>query len=66
MHLSPENILNFIDKNDFDTPIVVCCYHGNSSKSAAQLLVDKGFKDVYSLDGGYEAWHAQYPDSCSQ
>ena len=56
MHLSPENISNFIDENDFDTPIVVCCYHGNSSKSAAQFLAEKGFKDVCSLDGGYEGW----------
>ena len=56
IHFSPDNVKNFIDKNDFSAPIVVCCYHGNSSKSAAQLLADNGFEDVYSLNGGYEGW----------
>ena len=51
------------DKNDpnicntrKDKSIIVCCYHGNSSQSAAEFLVKSGFNDVYSLDGGYEAW----------
>ena len=37
-------------------PTLLCCYHGNSSKVAAQWLVEQGFEEVYSLDGGYEAW----------
>jgi thiosulfate sulfurtransferase len=36
--------------------ILVYCYHGNSSQMVAQHLVDAGFAQVYSLDGGYEAW----------
>ena len=56
IHINSDNVNNFIDENDLSTPIVVCCYHGNSSKSAAQLLVDNGFEDVYSLNGGYEGW----------
>lgn len=36
--------------------ILVCCYHGNSSQMVAQHLAESGFTDVYSLDGGYEAW----------
>jgi rhodanese-related sulfurtransferase len=41
-----------------ERPIIVCCYHGNSSQAVAKFLADMGFSDVSSLDGGYEAWAA--------
>ncbi|MGS0728585.1 rhodanese-like domain-containing protein, partial [Shewanella sp. 0m-11] len=28
-----------------------------SSQSAATYLNEQGFDDVFSLDGGYSAWH---------
>jgi len=40
---------------------VVVCYHGNSSQQAAQFFAGEGFNDVYSMDGGFEAWKLQYP-----
>ncbi|MCJ8311521.1 MAG: thiosulfate sulfurtransferase GlpE [Pseudomonadales bacterium] len=46
----------YINQTDFDIPLVVCCYHGNSSQGAAQYLFDQGFKETFSLDGGYEQW----------
>ncbi|MCV6069119.1 sulfurtransferase, partial [Escherichia coli] len=37
-------------------------YHGISSQGAAQYLVNQGFEQVYSVDGGFEAWQrAQLP-----
>jgi thiosulfate sulfurtransferase len=48
----------------FFTPVVVCCYHGNSSQSAAQFLVEQGFTEVYSLNGGFEQWKVSYPQHC--
>jgi rhodanese-related sulfurtransferase len=46
-------------------PVLIYCYHGHASREFAQTLSDFGFKDVYSLDGGYEAWqsweHANAP-----
>lgn len=39
-----------------DSPLVVVCYHGISSQNAAQYLHEQGFDDVYSLDGGFQAW----------
>jgi thiosulfate sulfurtransferase len=44
----------------------VVCYHGNSSQGAAAYLVSQGFSEVYSLDGGIEAWQADYPGEVSQ
>ena len=38
--------------------IICYCYHGISSKLAAQLLVENGFEQVYSLTGGFSAWSA--------
>ncbi|MFV0467393.1 MAG: rhodanese-like domain-containing protein [Dysgonomonas sp.] len=46
----------FISEMPKNKPVVVICYHGNSSQSVAQYLTVHGFEDVYSVDGGYEAW----------
>lgn len=61
-HLSNENITDFVRKTDIDAPVVVCCYHGNSSQQAAQYLISQDFTDVYSLDGGFSAWQLQQPE----
>ncbi len=65
-HLANDNLHTFIQQADLDVPLIVCCYHGFSSQSAAQLLIQQGFDQVYSLDGGFEAWQAAKPDQCSQ
>lgn len=40
-------------------PILIYCYHGNASREYAQTFSDFGFSEVYSLDGGYDAWRAR-------
>lgn len=62
--LDNSNVQTFIEQTAKDTPVVVCCYHGNSSQSAAQFLVDQGFSEVYSLQGGYEMWKVAFPQYC--
>ena len=47
---------DFVDSIDINTNVIVCCYHGNSSKNISKFLSSEGFKNVYSLDGGYENW----------
>lgn len=61
-HLSNESITEFVRNTDIDAPVVVCCYAGNASQQAAQYLISQDFTDVYSLDGGFTAWQAQYPE----
>jgi len=46
-------------------PILVYCYHGNASQEVAQTFSDFGFTEVYSLDGGFEAWRTRPPASAS-
>ncbi len=64
-HLDNTNTQDFIDNSDLDQPLIVVCYHGHSSQPASVFLADRGFDDVYSLDGGFTEWAATYPDSCS-
>lgn len=55
-HLTNETMVEFTNQIDYSTPILVMCYHGVSSQGAAQYLVNQGFEEVYSVDGGFEAW----------
>ena len=54
-HLTNDTLGAFMRDNDFDTPVMVMCYHGNSSKGAAQYLLQQGYEAVYSVDGGFDA-----------
>jgi len=64
-HLDNHSIAGFIRQADLDAPLIVTCYHGNSSQNAAAYLVSQGFSDVYSLDGGFELWRTTYPAETS-
>ena len=66
LRLDNQNIQDFIRAADLDAPLVVVCYHGNSSQSAAAYLVSQGFSDVYSLDGGFELWRGTFPAETAQ
>jgi thiosulfate sulfurtransferase len=54
--INDANVAAFIKGADLKRPLIVCCYHGNMSQSAADYLSRQGFEETYSLDGGYEAW----------
>jgi len=60
--LDNDNLADFMASVKKDDPILVCCYHGNSSQGAAQFLAGQGFSKVYSLDGGFEMWKLAFPD----
>ena len=63
VHLSMVRLQEFCDKADKTKPILVYCYHGISSRSVAQHLVEQAFSEVYSLEGGFETWKAHHPAS---
>ncbi len=62
--LTNDNLPEFLQKTDKDKPVIVCCYHGNSSQQAAQFLSQQDFTRVFSLDGGFEYWKGFAPDLC--
>ncbi|GGX49251.1 thiosulfate sulfurtransferase GlpE [Saccharospirillum salsuginis] len=61
LHLTNDNVQERLAEVPTDRPVVVCCYHGNSSQPVAQWLSEQGFETVYSLDGGYSAWALIHP-----
>ena len=56
IHIEDLNIENFIQEKDKNKPILIYCYHGNSSQAAANFFYQNGFQLVYSMDEGYEGW----------
>ncbi|MGF1758064.1 thiosulfate sulfurtransferase GlpE [Photobacterium sagamiensis] len=58
-HLTNDTMVEFMDRVDFEQPVIVMCYHGVSSQGAAQYLINQGYETVYSLDGGFEGWRRQ-------
>jgi rhodanese-related sulfurtransferase len=41
---------------DRDTPIVFQCHHGVRSQHAAEYFRRQGFRNLYNLSGGIDAW----------
>lgn len=51
---------------DKSTPIVFQCHHGIRSRSAAEHFLTQGFKNVYNLTGGIDAWSLQIDPSVAR
>jgi monothiol glutaredoxin len=45
-----------IDKLPRETPLAFHCHHGGRSRAAAEHFLKAGFKTVYNLAGGIDAW----------
>jgi thiosulfate sulfurtransferase len=59
-HLNDTNVEAFLRDTEKETPIVVYCYHGNSSLGAVGYLREQGFTQAVSMSGGFEAWRQIY------
>lgn len=46
----------YLSELDRDAKVVFMCHTGVRSRSAAEEAVQRGFRNVYNLDGGIEAW----------
>jgi thiosulfate sulfurtransferase len=56
IHFESINIDAFLKDKDKEEVLLIYCYHGNSSKPAANFFGEKGFKNVFSMDEGYAGW----------
>ena len=54
--LLDDGALAEIDKLPRDTAIAFHCHHGGRSRAAAEHVLKMGFKQVYNLAGGIDAW----------
>lgn len=53
MHLTEDRVPLWLGRLPKEAPVLIYCYHGNSSKTFAQMFSDFRFARVYSVDGGY-------------
>lgn len=47
---------------DTDEILFVNCKMGVSSRTGAETLVDRGYPFVFSMEGGFDEWKAEYPE----
>lgn len=57
-HLSEDRLLAWTKRLAKEAPVVIYCYHGNASKTYAQMFVDFRHSRVFSVDGGYQPFAA--------
>ena len=60
VRIDNDNIQSFVEQSDKERPLVVVCYHGNSSQPATQVFNQQGF-DGHSLIGGMSEWSLTQP-----
>lgn len=48
---------------DRNTPIVFQCHHGIRSQAAAEYFARTGFRNLFNLVGGIDAWSVQVDPS---
>lgn len=60
VNVQQENVEEFLAAAEKNKPVIVYCYHGHSSQGAADYFFSQGYPEVYSIDGGYEAWRLKY------
>ncbi|MEQ8633746.1 rhodanese-like domain-containing protein [Gimesia maris] len=56
--LTAEQIKDRVNGNGAD-PVYLICQSGNRSSKACQKLIDAGFVNVISVEGGTKAWEAE-------
>ena len=54
--LLDDDAVRHIEGLDKDVPIVFHCHHGGRSQAAAERFVRQGYRRVYNLAGGIDAW----------
>ncbi len=66
LHVGDHNISDFVETKDKSHPVIVYCYHGNSSLGGAAYLRAQGFERVWSMAGGFAGWHGRPTEESPQ
>lgn len=57
-----DNFMTEMEKFDKETNLYIICRSGGRSANASAQLVEKGFKHIHNVEGGFMAWEAsKYP-----
>ena len=57
-----QNFQNAIATLSKETPILVYCRSGKRSLTAMSIMLGLGFKEVYNMQGGINAYSKEYPN----
>ncbi|SVB11758.1 uncharacterized protein METZ01_LOCUS164612 [marine metagenome] len=55
-HIPLNELVDRVQEIMFEEEIAVYCHHGERAFLGAQILLESGFKKVYHLTGGIDAW----------
>ena len=55
-HIPSNELADRIQEIMFEEEIAVYCHHGERAFLGAQILIESGFKKVFHLTGGIDAW----------
>jgi monothiol glutaredoxin len=61
--LLDETRVGKLESMDRDTPLVFHCHHGGRSRAAAEHFAALGFREVYNVTGGIDAWSREIDPS---
>lgn len=56
MHVHEQLRDSLLKKGDKTRDMLIYCYFGHASEHLAEMFCDFGFKQVYSLAGGFAGW----------
>lgn len=56
VRLTPAKVPNLLMRERRDRPILIYCHRGEQSPNYGAFFEDLGFRYVYSVKGGFEAW----------
>ncbi|PTM09453.1 MAG: rhodanese-like domain-containing protein [Bacteroidetes bacterium] len=54
-----ESFQDDIEKLDKNKPVIVYCKSGGRSGRCSKLMLEKGFKKIYDLEGGITKWESE-------
>lgn len=61
-HIDNDSLAAFVEQTPRDERVIIYCYHGNSSQSAAAWFEQQGFSEAFSLEGGFELWRQHFSE----
>jgi thiosulfate sulfurtransferase len=56
LHIDGPTMGGLIQQRKNNPPVLIYCYHGNSSRDMAEMILGMGFTNVAHLVGGWQAW----------
>ncbi len=62
-HLLDDDTMHQLSQLDVNTPIAFHCHHGQRSLAAAEHFRERGFRNLYNLRGGIDAWSSDVDPS---